>query len=188
MHRLYNYCCWLDCEKTTELLEQYPNEIDLTYNEGRMFRLAISGESSELVNILLSFYKETQLKGDIESVEYKKANYMLRNILQEAEESFEITPEIYKVIEPYLSTEESDKEQDLSGFDIDYDYDTQDISYTIQKSNSAPELLVHQKMTVRLLHTSSESFVSSSRDSADGDMPHQHSIDLVGQDFVNLES
>lgn len=186
MMLLYNYCSWKDCDSIKELCKEYPNEIDLTDDDGMLFKMAVAYKSAELVNTLLDCYKKTKLQGNEDSIEYKLANLQLKHMLQYAEEAHDLTPEIQKIIGPYLiEEEESDNEQDLSGFDIE-DYDAQDgRHYTMHKSNSAPELLSHKTLTTSLLHSSSESIISS-RDSSDGKMDEGgHPRDVLGQDFEN---
>jgi hypothetical protein len=72
-----------------------------------------------MVNILLNYYQTAGLQGDRESMEYKEASYRLQKILEEAIDSFEVSPEIQESLNPYIATADSGDEQDLSGFEDD---------------------------------------------------------------------
>lgn len=161
MEALSNCCSSCNQLGVQKILTKYRGTIDLTYNEGEVWKIVIARNSIELLHLLLNFYQQTKLKDQLEEKEYKKAQHQLFNILRDAEESLEISPKIMEIIAPYLiEEEESDNEQDLSGFDIQEKDSVVDEAYhTKHKSYSAPEFLVHQPLIPGLLYSSSESLI-----------------------------
>lgn len=187
MSMLYSCCSNLNYRGALSLFRKYPNYIDLTYDDGILFKIAIAHESTALLHVLLDFYKETKLEGK----EDKLAYLHLKHILQDAAEAHDLSLEIQKIIGPYvIEVEESDNEneQDLNGFDIAAGYSEQGDS-SIHLSHSASELFVHQNASV-LLRSSSESLVSCNF--SDREMHDRHSREVLGQgkdkDFVNSET
>jgi hypothetical protein len=115
---LINYCRWNDDKGLIKVLEKY-HDLDLTITDGLCFQLAIKHKNVNMVNILLNYYQTAGLQGDRESMEYKEASYRLQKILEEAIDSFEVSPEIQESLNPYIATADSGDEQDLSGFEDD---------------------------------------------------------------------
>lgn len=111
--KLSNYCSWDQTENLDRVLSQN-TDIDLTYNDGIYFRLSIKHNSIKMLNSLLQYYEQNNLKGDSNSLEYKVAKYKLQQILQDAVNTFNPSKEIQEVLEKYLPKEaDSDSEQEL---------------------------------------------------------------------------
>jgi hypothetical protein len=125
---LSDYCRWNQPDKVKKLLEDSGKDIDITYDDGNFFRLAISKSSTEILNTLLNHFETTKLTGDKESISYKAAHYKLREILEKIVDEVDISPEIQKILNKYLPTDdESSDEQDLSGFEDElFDMDKED--------------------------------------------------------------
>lgn len=182
--KLLDYCIGKNksSSKAFHLLETN-EELDLLKDKGMCFRLTIKYDNPILLNELLKYYYKHKLHNDCDSLEHKIALSKLHKVLEAATSSFKLSVEVKGVLASYLDLGEADeKEQDLSGFDIEEEYVAQDSSYIINKSNSAPEL-TYSNIAVKMLHSSSESLISS-HDSFDD--PHYKSfIDLAGQEFPN---
>ena len=176
MMLLYNYCSWKDCPSIKKLFKDYPTQIDLTDDDGMLFRMAVAYKSTELLTTLLDFYKATKLQGNPQSLEYKLAYTQLRHMLDDAAEAHDVVPAIQVIIEPYLTKEEeSEDDQDLDGFDaINLDFHN-----TLHHSYSEPDLIQHQQVSSKLLlHSSSESLLST-LDSSGSDV---HDTSNLGQE------
>jgi len=114
---LSDYCRWDDSNSVIKLLKQN-FIIDLTYNDGIYFRLSIKHNNIKMLNSILQYYEQTNLKGDSNSLEYKVAKYKLQQILQDAVNTFTPSKEMEVVLEKYLPKEEDvNSEQDLSDFE-----------------------------------------------------------------------
>ena len=114
---LSDYCRWDDSNSVIKLLKQN-FIIDLTYNDGIYFRLSIKHNNIKMLNSLLQYYEQNNLKDDSNSLEYKVAKYKLQQILQDAVNTFTPSKEMEVVLEKYLPKEEDvNSEQDLSDFE-----------------------------------------------------------------------
>ena len=110
---LYNYVRWDDNKNVIKMLNNYA-EIDLTYEGGIYFKIAIKHNNKEVLSALLEHFEKIQLKEkELDSMDYKLLKYELRKILEESIDSFEISEEIEKVLAPYLPQEEEDYQLDL---------------------------------------------------------------------------
>jgi hypothetical protein len=113
---LMDYCRWNNDKRLIKLLEKH-HDLDLTVMDGLCFQLAIKHKNVNMLNALLGFYQKTKLQGDRDNMEYKEASYRLCQILQDAINSFKVSPEIQESLNSYIAIEESNDGQDLSGFD-----------------------------------------------------------------------
>lgn len=114
---LYDYCRMNKPELLAKILESSTEVMSITFEDGILFNIAISNKLYNVLNILLDYYKTTQLQSDTETIEYKLAQHKLTNILQEAINSYDISPTIQNLLKPYVNTNDDDSEQDLSGFE-----------------------------------------------------------------------
>ena len=116
---LSDYCRWNDNRSLLKLLKKH-SDLDLTIEEGICFSFAIKHKNEDMLNTLLEYYEKTNLQCDHDSMEYKIAHYKLRQILQEAINSFDVSSEIQKSLNSYIITnEDSDDEQYLTDFNED---------------------------------------------------------------------
>ncbi len=140
---LYDYCRWDQPESVTRALEDSPIDIDVTYNNGIFFRLAISAGSTEILSALLQYFEKTRLHDDCNTSKYLLAKFQLRNILKSIIDEFDVSNEIRDLLEPYLGSrddssnntdEDSEFENDpfMSDEDIDYILDVGLIGNTDQ--------------------------------------------------------
>jgi hypothetical protein len=112
------YCCQFnEYEKVIHILKCY-KKLDLTYDEGQLFRFSIMNNNVEMLRALLKYYRKQKLQGDDNSGEYKLAKYKLLEILRVAADRFKISEETQEVLSPYMPYEEDNSsEQDLEGLD-----------------------------------------------------------------------
>ena len=116
---LFDYCRWNKTQKATNFLEQNDN-LDLTYDEGVCFKLAIKKDNVIILEALLKYYKKHRLSGDGESAEYRQASWELNKILDDADSLYDFSHEVKDILNPYFSFDE-EKEQDLGiGEDEEY--------------------------------------------------------------------
>ena len=102
---LSDYVSWDDTKKVSNMLNQHP-DIDLTYDDGLYFKLSIKHDNIKMLNILLQYYQQTKLKGDLNSIEYKEANHKLQQILQDTANTFRLSKESQTILEKYLPQED----------------------------------------------------------------------------------
>jgi len=117
MKELYDYCRRDQNSDIVQLFKQHL-DLDLTYKKGIYFRFAIKHNNVEMLKMLLEYYEKTQLQGDFgNQYAIPLAKQKLQTILQDAIKSFDISEEVQKVLNQYLSKEEdSDLEQELGDF------------------------------------------------------------------------
>ena len=105
-------------------------DLDLTYNEGEFFTLAIEDNSVEIVKTLLDYFNNNQLaKYKSGSIEYLLLKNKMRDILEIAIEDVSLSEEMEEVLNPYIPKEEnSDSEQELGGIEdlIGFDFPRMD--------------------------------------------------------------
>ena len=132
---LYDCCRWNMPDKFSQLLDKNIKDIDLTHDEGLFFRMAISHNMKEILNILLQHYEKTQLSSDPETLEYKFSKHKLINILQDAVDAHDVSNEIQEILKPYILTGESDED---SNREID-DFDDLSLALDTEKENLSDE-------------------------------------------------
>ncbi len=111
---LHDYCRHDKNSKAKRLLQE-DQDIDLTHADGIYFKLAVKHKNLEMLNILLDYYTKTKLQADDhDSMEYKVASFKLRNILQEAIDKFEVSGEMQKALDPYISIAEDTTDEELT--------------------------------------------------------------------------
>ncbi|MEY3197497.1 MAG: hypothetical protein RLZZ59_868 [Pseudomonadota bacterium] len=144
--QLWNCCRTGNTERAKEILATN-KVLDLTYDSGSFFKFAINGKNAVLLELLLKYYEGNKLSGDRDSLDYKKALFKLKQILEDAEDMFDFSKEVEEVLKPYRCLEE---EEERSG-DLD---DFLDFS---GHTDSEPE--VHQLISTTGLGGSNESLV-----------------------------
>ncbi len=79
---LYDYCRRNQPEKVLRLLQTAPDDLDIMYQNGAFFRIAISKNSSLILKALLQYFKDQELSAydDKDSMEYKIAITKLRDV------------------------------------------------------------------------------------------------------------
>lgn len=126
--RLFDFCRWNSSDRVQSLLSSSSN-IDIFYDNGKFFDLAISNNSPVILKALLNYFEQKKLiyQGD----ERLKFEYKLKNILYEYSSQYNLPEEISELISPYLEgfDNDSDEEEldheldvysDLSGDNQDY--------------------------------------------------------------------
>lgn len=103
--------------KSKELVEDILRkniDLDLTYNEGELFTLAVENNCVEITKKLLSYVNDNQLaKYNSGSTEYLLLKNKLRDILETAIEDIEVSQEMKEVLSLYINFEGSENNDDL---------------------------------------------------------------------------
>jgi hypothetical protein len=134
---LSDYLSLNQFERAKKVLEDYPNDIDVTYSDGIFFLFVIEENNLSMLNTLIKYYERNQLQGDSNSLEYKVAKHKLQQILQDAVNTFTISKEIQEVLEKYLPKEEDvNSEQDLSDLENLLGFDTKEIQHSIEEDTT----------------------------------------------------
>lgn len=104
---LSDYITWNDYNLVTKELSQLI-ELDVLYDNGRFFKFAILENNYEIFEALLKYFKENQLnKYEINSEEYNNLNNQLIEILENAIDGVDISPEMQQVLSPYINFDNS---------------------------------------------------------------------------------
>jgi hypothetical protein len=134
---LSDYLSLNQFERAKKVLEDYPNEIDVTYSDGIFFLFVIEENNLSMLNTLINYYERNQLQGDSNSLEYKVAKHKLQQILQDAVNTFTPSKEIQEVLEKYLPKEEDvNSEQDLSDLENLLGFDTKETQHSIEEDTT----------------------------------------------------
>ena len=134
---LSDYLSLNQFERAKKVLEDYPNEIDVTYSDGIFFLFVIEENNLSMLNTLIKYYERNQLQGDSNSLEYKVAKHKLQQILQDAVNTFTPSKEIQEVLEKYLPKEEDvNSEQDLSDLENLLGFDTKETQHSIEEDTT----------------------------------------------------
>ena len=95
--------------------------LDLTYQDGRFFRISIKNNSYKIVEFLLEYFEQNQL-GDYEedSSQYLSLKGQLQYIITDiAEDSDGLSPELEKLLKPYFLNQisaDDNSNENLDGF------------------------------------------------------------------------
>ena len=83
--------------------------VNILYDEGRFFKIAIQYNFPEVLKILLSYYEDKILDGDPTSNDYLHKKHSLREAIENALDLVdnEVSSEIQEVIDPYLLKDNS---------------------------------------------------------------------------------
>ncbi len=134
---LSDYLSLNQFERAKKVLEDYPNDIDVTYSDGIFFLFVIEENNLSMLNTLIKYYERNQLQGDSNSLEYKVAKHKLQQILQDAVNTFTPSKEIQEVLEKYLPKEEDvNSEQDLSDLENLLGFDTKETQHSIEEDTT----------------------------------------------------
>lgn len=134
---LSDYLSLNQFERAKKVLEDYPNDIDVTYSDGIFFLFVIEENNLSMLNTLIKYYERNQLQGDSNSLEYKVAKHKLQHILQDAVNTFTPSKEIQEVLEKYLPKEEDvNSEQDLSDLENLLGFDTKETQHSIEEDTT----------------------------------------------------
>jgi len=75
------FCDKKHSETLTEFLNIYGEKIDITFDDGELFRFAIAWEHTEVLSTLIDYYQKTQLNDlNKENLAYNMPNINLRSL------------------------------------------------------------------------------------------------------------
>ncbi len=166
---LQRYCCTNEIEGVQELLNDYPNDIDLTAKDSQAFAICMSYGYVNLLKVLIDSYKETKLQGDIESKEYKVSYHTLQYMLEEALEQTEPSQEIRAIIDQYLCNIKDSESDNISTAPEDFIYDHEVLDEPRDSGASEHDSDTTLDLTIYNLKQWSESYP---RQELAGHLPH----------------
>lgn len=104
--KLVDRVCWKDLDLIDDILRDN-DDLNLTYQDGRLFVLSVENGSVEIVKTLLTYFENNQLnKYPNNSKEYWALKHSLRHILERAVTGVNITKEMKDTLAPYVDFEE----------------------------------------------------------------------------------
>lgn len=117
---LLSYCRYQDVVFVKTTLARY-DTLDLKYNEGMCFKLAIEHQNHEILSALLDYYKtHNLLKYDIDSAEYKQSYNDLCKILYSISphKMLMLSEQIEALLEQYIEIYYSDDTDNNDHYDL----------------------------------------------------------------------
>ena len=151
--KLSDYISWDDNDKVVKMLNQH-SDIDLTYDDGIFFKLAVKHNNVKIVKELFGYLNRTKLQiKEIDSIDYKLAKSKISQILQDAENSFEVSEEMQQVLAPYVPNNDEESQGSETG-----DCILQAFGSTGRSSNDSGNLLTSDNLNQlfledKLVHT-----------------------------------
>jgi len=100
--KLAQHCSERNLAEIQKLLEETEDQIDLTYKNGLIFRLAVSNSDSDTLDLLLNYYQQTQLQTDVDNPNYKSALTNITSIIFDILRTNQVTSPIQKIIHTYI--------------------------------------------------------------------------------------
>jgi len=100
-----DFCSADDANSVKQLLDIFDN-IDILYEEGIFFDLVIPKGNVEICKSLLNYFETKQFP--TKNTEYHEAREKLVEILENATDSVELSPEIKEILSPYIDFENSE--------------------------------------------------------------------------------
>ena len=101
---LYDFCNWNETKYVQSVLSRF-NNLDVLYEEGILFRFAISKGNSDICGSLLKYFDEVQFP--IKNKSYEEAKEKLTDILENATDGVELSQGMKEVLAPYIDFEGS---------------------------------------------------------------------------------
>lgn len=130
-------------------------DLDLTYNEGEFFTLAIENNSVEIIKTLLDYFNEHHLsKYTSGSKEYLLLKNKMRDILEVAIEDVNLSEEMKEILSPHIDFEGS---EDGTINDFLEDYQESDGVYLSHQIDTLPMRKSHSMDDIKNYSTKSHS-------------------------------
>lgn len=118
--KLQNAVSWKNEAFVKKILDGN-KDLNVMFDDGVLLQMSIDNGSNSIVQVLLDYFKVNQLnKHQIGSKEYNNLHNQLTEILENLIEEIELSPEIKKVLSPYVDFEGSvdSREHDFDEFDL----------------------------------------------------------------------
>lgn len=113
---LLDRCRWDTPHLLIEFLKDNAEDIDVTYDDGICFQIAIANSSISILDILIKHFEKTKLTGDKESSDYKASKQKISQILQNAIQSQDVSEEIRERLKDYIQPEDTVTDNTLDFF------------------------------------------------------------------------
>ena len=127
---LYSYCRWNDTEEVINILQQ-SSDIDILYENGRLFDFALSENNYEICKSLLEYFENKQFP--FKNKDYEEAKEKLTEILENAIDGIDLSPEMQEVLRSYVNFDNSFEDRLNDSFlnEIDLPVEREDGNNTI---------------------------------------------------------
>jgi len=138
-------------EELNDLLEKSPVIIDVMFDKGRVFGVAMAWGYAEVLQVLINYYKKTQISGEPYLMSYKYARSKLLNVLDVAKDGCEddLSEEVESVLSSVSS--ESSSRGSVKRYQEVAEEKVQDagaVSWSEEKSPSLQEMKARMKLTL----------------------------------------
>ena len=141
---LSSLCMWNKPHLISDLLNESPNRVDILYDEGRFLKIAVDSNYTEVLNVLITYYRHNFLQGaDSAPGESRLYEYIHRkNLLREAIEdaidytSSDISTDIDEIIREFMLDREGPDSYMVEISDTEDRYDP-DIAETVDTDTAA---------------------------------------------------
>lgn len=124
---LRNLCRWEMSSEVKELLMDGVYNIDILYDNGCFFRLALSSETPEILDILLGYYHDQnglREKPETYNMEQRQAKFKLLEILKDAV----ISEDMQKILDNYGIYQNYDNSSTHSQEEIEEIFNSQEVN------------------------------------------------------------
>lgn len=113
---LYDYCRWNQPDNLKKVLENSSAKVDITFDDGQLFKTAISSGCVKILQTLLQYYEEHFLNSETLSKESVNLRVNFESILENAVDTYGATSEIKSLLEgkSYIAGNEESDEYDNS--------------------------------------------------------------------------
>ena len=158
-YNLYHYCRRNFTEKAIDILEK-SKDIDILYEEGVFFRFAISKGNVEICKSLLEYFENKQFP--LKNKDYEEVKEKLTEILENAIDEVELSPEMQEVLRPYVNFDNSFEDRLNDSFlnEIDLPVEREDGNNTILTE----EVLNDFQEQIKIVGKSSPTYTDSTHD------------------------
>ena len=115
---LYDLCRWEMVLEVKERLIENPSDIDVSYDKGLFFQLALASDTTDLLKVLLDYYYDQhglREKPETYNIDQKEAKHKLFEIL----ENSVISEEMQKTLEDYGIYQNDDNSSTYSQEEVD---------------------------------------------------------------------
>ena len=119
---LYDLCRWEMVLEVKERLIENPSDIDVSYDKGLFFQLALASDTTDLLKVLLDYYYDQhglREKPETYNIAQKEAKHKLFEIL----ENSVISEEMQKTLDDYALHQNYDNSSTYSQDEIDKSFE-----------------------------------------------------------------
>lgn len=156
---LYDFCRWNETQYVKSILTK-SNDLDVLHEDGILFRFAISKGNVEICKSLLEYFENKQFP--LKNKDYEEVKEKLTEILENAIDEVELSPEMQEVLRPYVNFDNSFEDRLNDSFlnEIDLPIEREDGNNTILTE----EVLNDFQEQIKIVGKSSPTYTDSTHD------------------------